>query len=100
LKAAGGFGPVFSQACSRRRRHTSVLAVPDRQRLMATLGGQGSSSGRVMEKELRDGKEEKAKGDLASMMVSQKNQRAVDGTRGRGGRSAALCARWQVVTEP
>jgi hypothetical protein len=34
------------------------------------------------------------------MMVSQKNQRAVDGARGRGGRSAALCARWQVVTEP
>jgi hypothetical protein len=54
-----------------------------------------------MEKELlRDGEEEKVKGDLASMMVSQKNRRAVDGAQGRGGQSAAPCVSWRVVTEP
>jgi hypothetical protein len=75
--------------------------VPDRQHPMVALGGQGSSSGRVMEKELlQDGEEEKVKGDLTSMMVSQKNRWAVDGARGRGGRSAAPCARCRAVTEP
>jgi hypothetical protein len=54
-----------------------------------------------MEKELlRDGEEEKVKGDLASMMVSQKNRRALDGAHGRGGQSAVPCVSWWVVTEP
>jgi hypothetical protein len=40
------------------------------------------------------------KGDLASVMVSQKNRRAVDDAHGRGGRLVASLVRWQVVTEP
>jgi hypothetical protein len=57
----------------------------DRRHLAVALGGQGSSGGRAMEKELlHDGEEEKAKGDLASMMVSQKNRRAVEAHVGDG----------------
>jgi hypothetical protein len=62
-----------------------VSVVPDRRCLVAALGGQGSGGGGAMENELlRDGEEEKAKGDLASMMVSQRNRRAVDAAHGRG----------------
>jgi hypothetical protein len=89
--AAGGFGPVFNPvahgwgwACSRRRRRTRALVKPDRRHLVVALGGQGSGGGRAMEELLRDGEEEKAKGDLASMMVSQKNRRAVEAHVGDG----------------